>query len=225
MPVLEKGYLKLPSLSSEKCDSIVEQLRDIPFKARTKNHIITGLHYDEAQSNIYEVVNQHEVLNITEVGEISKDPNILSIVREYLGAEPILTQTGCWWSGISKSSEQSKAAQLFHQDRTYKKFIKLFLYLNDVTRENGCHVYVPNSIKKGPEPAKSHLSQRVSDEYICENYSEILYLTGSKGAMTLVDTQGWHKGNPVTKGHRLLVQLEWSSDAIYLHTGKVLKYV
>ena len=222
---MDLGYQKLPSLSKDKCDSIIEKLREIPFKARTVNHIITGLHYDEAQSNIYEVVNQHEILNITEVGEICNDPKILSIVREYLGAEPILTQTGCWWSGISKSSEQSKSAQLFHQDRTYKKFIKLFLYLNDVSEENGCHVYVPNSIRKGPQPPKRHLSQRVSDEYIYENYSEILYLTGKKGAMTLVDTQGWHKGNAVSKGHRLLLQLEWSSDAIYIKTGKILKYV
>ena len=209
--VLKEGYQKLPSLSREKCDSIIEQLKRIPFKAKTKC--------------FFEVADQTLIHNIPEVKELTKDESILSIVRDYLGAEPILTQTSCCRSERSISQVLSRNAQLFHQDRTYSKFIKLFLYLNDVTLENGCHVYVPNSIKKGPQPSKRHLSQRVSDEYICENYSEILYLTGKKGAMTLVDTQGWHKGNAVSKGHRLLVQLEWSSDAIYLHTGKVLKYV
>ncbi len=208
---MNEGYRKLEPLSIEKCDSIVEQLKKIPFKAKTKC--------------LFEVANQKLIKAIPEIDELTKDESILSIVRDYLGAEPILTQTSCWRSERSISQVLSRNAQMFHQDRTYKKFIKLFLYLNDVSEENGCHVYVPNSIRKGPQPPKRQLSLRVSDEYIYENYSEIVYLTGKKGAMTLVDTQGWHKGNKIVKGNRLLVQLEWSSDAIYLHTGKTLKYV
>jgi len=114
---------------------------------------------------------------------------------------------------------------MFHQDHTYKKFVKLFLYLNDVTMDNGPHVYVPNSVGKGVQPPKSKLSQRVPDEFITEHFKEIVYLTGEQGTMTLVDTQGWHKGNPVKEGHRLLIQLEWANDITYLAKNKPLTYI
>jgi len=230
---MKEGYQRLSPLSKEKCEKIVEALKLLPFKARTKPHIIVGLNYSDAQSNIYEVGDQSTIISIPEVRELSNDHKLLSIVRDYLGAEPIQTQASSWWSANVNKLEQAKAAQKFHQDRTYKKFVKLFLYLTDVTKENGCHVYVPYSMpnhfrlrKGGVQPPKNRLSERVSDEYIEKNYDEIVYLTGPMGTMNLVDTQGWHKGNVPRRGqYRLLIQLEWSSDAIYLATGKILKYI
>jgi len=29
--------------------------------------------------------------------------------------------------------------------------------------------------------------------------------------MNLVDTRGWHKGNMVEEGHRIVIQLEWTT--------------
>ena len=222
---LTSGYLTLPPLDIQKCDNIIKELELLPFKARSGPHIITGLHYESRKSNLYEVMDQGRIIAIPEVKELSQDPKILSIVREYLGAEPIQTQAACWWTVRYSRREYNKCAQLFHQDHTYKKFIKLFLYLNDVTEDNGCHVYVPNSVGKGVQPSKKRLSQRVEDDYIKENYDEIKYITGTKGTMNLVDTRGWHKGNPVKEGYRLLIQLEWTDDPRRVTTGQVLKYV
>ena len=222
---MKEGWLKLYSLSEQKCDNIIEALKLIPFKARLSSHIITGLHYELGQSNIYEVMDQTRVMAIPEVRALSNEPYILDIVEEYLQATPIQTQATCWWTIKHSNKEYSKCAQLFHQDHTYTKFVKLFLYLNDITMDNGPHVYVPNSVKKGVQPPKSKLSQRVGDEYIKENYNEIKYMLGKKGTIHLVDTQGWHKGNPIKEGYRLLIQLEWVNNITHLATGKALKYV
>ena len=222
---MDLGYLTLPPLDKEKCDSIVKQLKTIPFRARNKSGIMIGLHYNAGESNIYEVMNQKIIFEIPEIQELSNDPNLLKIVEEHLGAKPIQTQANCWFSVKYSNKELSDSAQMFHQDHTYRNFVKLFLYLNDVTKENGCHVYVPNSVKKGVEPPKSRASLRVSDDYIKENYPEIKYIEGEKGTMTLVDTRGWHKGNPVKTGHRLLIQLEWTDNITHLATGKQIKYI
>jgi len=222
---LEEGYLKLPSLSKEKCDSIVEHLKTLPFKGRNAPNIITGFKFEEKQSNIYEVMSQGLIQAIPEVKELATDPKLLSIIKEYLGDEPIQTQACCWWTVRYSNKLLSKCAQLFHQDHTYAKFIKLFLYLNDVTKDNGCHVYVPNSVGVGPQPSKRRLSSRVGDDFIEENYKEIKYIEGEKGTMTLVDTRGWHKGNPVKEGYRLLIQLEWTDNITHLATGRPLSYI
>ncbi len=222
---MEKGYVTLPVLKKEKCDKIIEQLKKLQFRGRMSPDLRTGLDYDSPQSNIYEVTNQALIINIPEIKEISDDPKILEIVEGYFGAEPIQTQANCWWTVKHDSKLLSKYAQMFHQDHTYKKFIKLFLYLNDVGIENGCHVYVPESVNKGVQPPRKRPSQRAPDDYIKENFKEIKYMIGEKGTMNLVDTRGWHKGNPVKEGHRLLIQLEWTDNITHLATGKQLKYI
>ena len=78
--------------------------------------------------------------------------------------------------------------------------------------ENGPHVYVPGSRHRMITPDDYKISQRVPDEFINKHYSEIKYFTGKKGMMMLVDTRGWHKGNPVISGHRILIQLEWTDN-------------
>ena len=218
--LLERGYTMLPSLDKVKCDSIVEQLSKLTFQQWRGPHTVRGFDYDSACSNLYEIKNQKLVIAIPEVLEVSNNPNILALVEKYLGGKPIQTQADCWWSVHYNESEPT---WLFHQDGTYKKFIKLFLYLNDITTKNGPHVYVPGSLNRMITPNKYHISQRIPDDFIKENYSEIKYFTGDKGTMMLVDTRGWHKGNPVEKGHRILIQLEWTTKE-FLGPGEY-KYV
>jgi len=223
--LLERGCLNLPSLSKQKCDNIVKQLEKLTFVARSCNHEIVGLDYESARSNVYDIKNQAGIASILEVDDLAKDTKILSIVREYLGCEPIQTQAACWWTVNYSEDEEARCAQMFHVDCTYDKFIKLFLYLNDITMENGPHVYVPGSINNMEHTPYTKKGGRVDDDYIKERYSEIKYMLGEKGTMNLVDTTGWHKGNPVVKGYRLLVQLEWTNNITDLITGKPLRYV
>jgi len=215
--LLKNGYLALPKLDKAKCDRILEHLDTLTFEQWNGKHKIKGFGFDQALTNLYEIKIHSEVMAIPEVYEVAHDPKILKIVKAYLGAEPIQTQACAWWSVHRKSPE---AGQQFHQDFTYKKFIKLMLYLVDVTMENGPHVYVVGSLRNMIKPEPYRVSQRVSDEFIKKNYSDIKYLTGKKGTMNLVDTRGWHKGNPVKSGHRVLIQLEWTDDAIDITTGK-----
>ena len=88
--------------------------------------------------------------------------------------------------------------------------------------ENGPHAYVPGSFQNMIKVPGNRPGQRVSDDFINEHYSEIKYFTGKKGTMNLVDTRGYHKGTPVVKGHRLLIQLEWADNPKDVITGELL---
>jgi len=200
----------------------VEQLKTIPFRARTNDGIITGLTYESASSNVYEAMDQKQIQNIPEVTELSKDPKILKVVEEFLQCKPIQTQAACWWMVNYSNNELDQCAQKFHQDLTYHRFVKLFLYLNDITMENGPHAYIPGSFQNMIKVQGNKIGQRVSDDFINEHYSEIKYFTGKKGTMNLVDTRGYHKGTPVVKGHRLLIQLEWADNPKDVITGEIL---
>jgi len=70
--------------------------------------------------------------------ELAYDPYILSIAANYLGCCPIHVQTNLWFSFPTKISKENlhKNAQMFHQDKEFVKFIKVFIYLNDVTDDN-----------------------------------------------------------------------------------------
>jgi len=182
----KNGYFVLPSLDNKKCDKIIESLEKLSFKAKKEPHEIRGLDYYLSISNIYEIINQKDIINIPEILELSKNPRILKIVSDYLGGDIIQTQSNCWFSTNYSYDDIKICGQEFHQDGTYEKFIKLFLYLNDVTLENGPHVYAVGSLNNLITPKEYHISQRVSDNFINQNYSKVKYFTGKKGSMNLI---------------------------------------
>jgi len=208
---ISKGYLILPPLDKKKCDSIVKQLESFEFTELKGYHKIKGFDFNAAHSNSYHIEDQKLIIQIPEVKELSNDPKILKIVKEYLGGKITQTQCNCWWS-TDKFTVHER--QKFHQDGTYEKFIKLFLYLNDVSMNNGPHTYVPGSRNNMITPDNYHVSQRVSEDFIKKNYSEIKYFTGKQGTMFLEDTGGWHKGLILEKGHRIILQLEWTTEEL-----------
>ncbi|HEY9786200.1 MAG TPA: hypothetical protein V6D17_12405, partial [Candidatus Obscuribacterales bacterium] len=70
------------------------------------------------------------------------DPLVVSVVADYLGELPILTQirTRC---SRATGSTQWKNSQLYHLDKTDATQIKIFMWLSDVAAENGPLTVVP----------------------------------------------------------------------------------
>lgn len=205
-------------------DNIVENLKNIPFFMRGKLKTVKGYQKTEAEkisSNAAWVIDQQNILNIDEVQRLVIDPFILGVTGQYLSGQPIHVQSNCWWSTAFETNKTalSANAQLFHQDKEFVKFLKLFLYLNDVDETNGAHVYVSGSHRDNRfEKEQGYkISSRLSDEQIAKKYDkkDILTMKGKKGTIILEDTSGFHKGAPVLKGHRLLMQLEYTNSMYF----------
>ena len=150
---------------------------------------------------------------IPEALGIMGDPTIVYILQEYFGCSPLNTQTNTWWS-VSGSLGSARTQQ-WHQDFTWIKFVKLFLYLNDVTKENGAHRYTPGSFKN-LDPVLSRIksysaSTRIDDRVMEELYpGKSRYMEGKSGTIILEDTRGFHAGTALKSGYRHLMQWEFA---------------
>ena len=137
----------------------------------------------------------------------------LNLAKQYLRSKKITIKANILFSVNSDVNDEnlSKNAQLFHNDNDFKKFFKIFIYLNDVDNFNGPHVYVEKSHKK--KNIKNLLLRRFSDPEIKNIYkNKIKYFLGKKGSIFYVDTFGIHKGEPPIKGSRKVLVIEYGSD-------------
>ena len=111
-----------------------------------------------------------------------------------------------WWSYATGMGAQQ--AENFHRDVDDWRFVKLFVYLTDVTLGSGPHKYVLHS---APQNKLTEI-RRLEDEEVAQSFGQenIRTMTATAGEGFLEDTYGIHKGQPVQSGHRLLFQVVYT---------------
>ncbi len=151
--------------------------------------------------------------------KLAFDPYIVAMAGRYLGCPPVHVQTNAWFSfpGRISKNNLSLNGQLFHQDKEFTKFFKVFIYLSDVGLEQGPHSYVEGSHHDELHRKGVGLSARVTDTDIGNYYerARIKTVTGPAGFIFFGDTSCVHKGESVIKGMRIMLQLEYASS-LYL---------
>lgn len=151
--------------------------------------------------------------------KLAFDPYIIAVAARYLGCPPVHVQTNAWFSfpGRVSKNNLSMNGQLFHQDKEFTKFFKVFIYLSDVGLEQGPHSYIEGSHHDELHRKGVGLSSRVSDADIGRYYdrARIKTVTGPAGSILFGDTSCVHKGESVTRGMRIMLQLEYASS-LYL---------
>lgn len=236
----QHGYITSKYKLPEKAlDSVMRSLENFQYSSRgEKSTVMSGLELQsisksnkrlDGSGTTFWLTDQNLATHDPVISKLAFDPYILSIVSGYLGCEPIHVQTNIWFSfsTTENSAGLSKNAQLFHQDKDFIKFLKVFIYLNDVDENNGPHCYIEGSHKEDELFKKGvPLSTRVTDEDITKYYSsdQIKTATGPAGTIIFGDTCSTHKGTPVKKGSRLLLQLEYASS-LYMRPYKPFRSV
>lgn len=142
--------------------------------------------------------------------ELANDPRMLDIAGAYLGCKPTIGYMACWWSYPTGLGPQQ--AENWHRDADDWRFIKLFVYLTDVGRESGPHVYVRGSAS---DPRLLKVKRFDHDE-VAETFGEdnMLTMTGKAGDGFFENTFGIHKGQPVQQGTRLIFQVAYSLNPL-----------
>lgn len=107
-------------------------------------------------------------------------PQVLELIRGYLGCEPVLYSANLMWTFPGKGA----VAQDWHRDQDGFRFVTLMVYLTDVGGKNGPHRY-----KVGSHRALG---------------GAVTQIEGNAGAMLLEDGYGLHMGVPVEEGARLV---------------------
>ena len=157
-----------------------------------------------------------DLINNKEIQDLIMDPAFINVARNYLGCEPIFDFPAMWWSTSYLKEASSEAAQLYHFDLDRIKWLKIFIYLSDVTPENGPHSYIRGSHISGTKP-KELLDRgyaRIPDTDLTNYYKKEDFITVHADAGTVFagDTKCWHKGTPLKKGDRLVLEFEYTSS-------------
>jgi hypothetical protein len=155
-----------------------------------------------------------DLLESPDIRALVADPFIHDVAAAYLGSTPIFTQLSAWWSRSdpeASTEDLSEAAQLFHYDYDWPAFVKFFIYLTDVGPENGPFTFVV-----GTHERKRHWGDgRRDDAYIASTYPDAAWpVTGQAGDLIIADTVGYHKGERVRSGERLMLQMEFAVSRI-----------
>jgi hypothetical protein len=208
-----KGYCLNISLKQETLQAILDYCRDNQARVNRNPDRLIRIDMENPANPvegefIYSYYNTYK--NCEAVKAIAHDPQILAVVKEYLGAEPILLGTQIWWSYPHVDKDNNKLdthVYGYHYDIDDFKFIKLFFYLNDVDEETGPHVIISGTHRQ--KDAFEKKNRRISEAVAIQRYKERIHvITGKAGSGFFEDTFAYHKGmNPSRR--RLLFQVQY----------------
>jgi len=214
------GYYVFPSkISGALCDEIAQSAAMVEARvgrsaegverwAPFDNSNPLGPVYDLPEKKLWEIPGYQKLIG---------DPIFLNLSQCYFGAASALKEVHLWFSPAMGGAPDSDAAQMFHFDYDATPiWLKFFIYLNDVTSENGPHVFVKGSHRLKQPESRELLSRgyvRISDQDIASVYGaeNVVELAGGKGTVLAVDTMGFHKGKAPSRGFRALAQLEYAT--------------
>ena len=198
---------------------LVKNIYDYALKAGT----LTAPAYNkktiyDPQNPVSEIYrfDANDLVNNPDIQQLIMDPVLINMARNYLGCEPIFDFPAMWWSTTFLKEASSEAAQLYHFDLDRIKWLKIFIYLNDVTPDNGPHRLIKGSHLPGAKP-QALLDRgyaRIPDKDLVSHYKaeDFVVILGQAGAMFAEDTKCWHKGTPLKAGHRLVLEFEYTSS-------------
>jgi hypothetical protein len=167
----------------------------------------------------------NDLLRNPDVQNLIADLSFADLAQSYLGARPIIDALSMWWLTDYSDQPDAQAAQFFHFDMDRPKWLKIFIYLTDVYSDNGPHSFVMGSHKSGgiPRDLLKKRYARLSDEEVarCYDKTEIKEIVAPRGAILAEDTRGLHKGKIVSRGDRLMLQIQFSNSLFGARYPKV----
>ena len=188
-------------------------------------------HHDDSGRTL---LNTTAMLESEEAISLWLDAEFLSVVESFFEAQPILASM---YGSVTRHrkdasvGELSTDAQIFHADKDFVRFLKIFIYLNDVDISNGPHVYIPHSKK-----CTLGRDGRFSDAD-AQSFSPTIspvYIEGPEGTIIYGDTSCLHRGTNPSAGVRYMLTLEYTNstagrpeffpkEPFYFRYGNIMK--
>ena len=175
-----------------------------------KKNLSSKFRYDESK-----------IFNVEVINKLIFDPCIIQICENYFESRACLSNIDLWWTPVRKRASikneiANKSAQFFHFDLDRIKWLKFFIYLTDVTLDDGPHEYIEgtNNVSRKEKKFLKEGYKRIKDEKIYNYYnsSSIKKILGKKGTIFVGDTSCFHRGSPPVKNDRLLLVIEYSNS-------------
>lgn len=212
----EKGYVVIPNYFSEdQVQKIYEstyRILDDPTHPANKSK----KNLEEARlTELYTQVEQ-PMLAVDEFKVFAFDDFIIDVAGAYLDCFPAFN--GCNLRTSYVNNLPAGGNQIYHVDPNSPRYLKAFIYLNDVDLDGGPFCCVEGSHKKkfeilGNNGVYYNWNEQYSwdEKTIHSIYGEenVKYLTAKKGDLIFCDTNTWHRGIKPTKNERTMITLDY----------------
>lgn len=163
--------------------------------------------------------------------ELANREDILTLAEGYLGCVPTIYAVNAFWS-FPDQSRPWPGIQTFHRDFDDFRFCTLFLFLTDITAEDGAHFYIPGSHRldvmdkvftersaawqrefNGQAPPFDYDALFAENADLNEACARLFpgaveTVTAQAGDAVIEDTYGLHKGD-IPKSRRLVVWMRY----------------
>lgn len=193
-----------------------------PFKLNAKQIVEILKYFENNEEPGFALKFQVPLIN-NELGlNLFMDRYFIELASRYLDTVPILNSiTGFDTNaGTLSEEQQSEYAMKFHFDKDWISWFNVFIYLDDVSVDNGPHCFVPGSHRN----RGNHLLRdgRFSDEEIKLYYGSdaIKTITGEAGTIFIANTHALHRGSVVNQGKRRILQLIYSNSLFGAHQSQ-----
>jgi hypothetical protein len=158
------------------------------------------------------------VSNLADCSAIAKiiyDPQLMQVVRNYLGYIPTEISRHLTWSCATRLSEEEQKRRYppanYHYDVAGLNFMAINFYITDVDQQSGPHVMMLNSHNRKPLSmvlaSARQPDQAVLNYYGKENECVIL---GEQGFGFIQDSSCYHKVIPPVTQNRLFLQVRYA---------------
>jgi len=205
-------------LSEDGCRALAESeayVRKISESEKVKAVVQAGANDDLGKFYLVQLVpfNQEQELD-SPLLKLALDPKLLRTVASYMGMWPRLHAVGSWLNFAT--GKDASHSQLWHRDPEDLKTVKVFIYLDEVSADNGPFSYIRNTHPFGSfcdrEPEHKHPRRVTDEEMDCVLPREFWFeCTGPAHTMIIVDTVGFHRGGNVKHGTRFLITFTYTS--------------
>ena len=222
--LIDRGYFSELILNGKNLKSIKNNIQYKNTLFALKGHKKNSERFSKSlrpSDNLNSIVTKSKKYKISHVGleiDLSKTKLIkkfacsnffMEIVKDYFNTDNITISGQCYISNSMKISNQEKKdnAQFYHHDLEFKKFLKVFIYLNDVDTHSGPHSFVEKTHRF--KRYEHIISKRFDSNQIKKSYklNNIKKFVGPRGKVILEDTFGLHKGEVPTKKTRVMLIL------------------
>ena len=133
---------------------------------------------------------------------------LLSLVARYMGQVPVMPYIFIWRS-LPTGEAPRRGSQLWHLDHSDTQQVKAFVFMEDITADNGplCLIPAPLSQRLRGQLRYNWLNRRRiadADMYrLLDPDKDVVEITGRKGTVVLVDTSRcFHYGSRLQEGMR-----------------------
>ena len=213
----EEGFCNLQCLDKEFLNKLSNEVMPESKKFDSQEIYIKSLIKNEKIKNGRIIIRPNNSAKY--INSIFNSDLIKNITKNYLGNKNISYSSNVFISynfdGITKK-EIDANAQTFHSDCRYKKFFKIFIFLNDISIINGRHYFVKKTHTIKPF---NFYSLKLYNDKMIENEfpNDIVSFQGKKGKVFIEDTFGFHKSGIIQEGIRVILVLEIGNGALRYH--------